>query len=749
MTFLASQPTEERQQLQLLQQTPGDPDAFKPGLFEGSGTAAAIGAGRVASVAAQLVNEPAYQLGALFTRPIDELFDTKATDWLDVELRQKSARLTASMAPDPMTTGTIGRILYGVVGIGTPAAAGAYFGGPAGAAALAGGFTGAGTFTDLTQQGVDPNTAAGAAALDTLLTAGGVALPAAIGGKVALNALLYGPGINVAQDLIAGQGTAALLESQGYTELAERYSEIDAEMLAADAILGAAFGWAGARAGRVPRGAMPTAVVDAAQVALDQRHVELDTAPGIPADMAALQAHTRALQSATEALLDGRPVEANALGATFVDKPVNPAYADDAMLQTLRESGLPDLIDEIGQLEGELERRGRMLPDEALPELPPAIPRDTKLSGLDAMIEDRLAQAISADLPGAINRYGRLPEAEGGKVLNTDLARELSGEYQADRTRSAAVHEPASWLVKEMYRRKLREAPAAGERGKVLFTAGGTGAGKTSAIEGIPAAARMKSSAQLVYDTNMNGLTSSVQKIEQALKAGKEVQILHVLRDPVEALVKGALPRAERTGRTVPIAKHAETHAGSADTLRALAAKYADHPMVNIQVIENLGGKGKQAIGSVASLDKVDYSNLTARLREALDKEYERGAISEAVYRGTAGKDAASAGLRRAADTAGGRADEAAGGNGRKAALGADRGGDAARAATQDGEPPGQQELTTAILADAPQLAIVDDAGESIPAAAALSDADRTIAQAEQDAPGFLAAVNCFMRNGA
>lgn len=751
MTFLATQPIEQRQQQQQLALTPGDPDAFKPGFFQGSGTAAATGLGRVVGIANQLAGEAEYQAGALFTRPVDELFDTKATQFLDEELRQGPAQLTASMTPDPQTTGTLGRILYGVVGVGVPTAVGGYLGGPVGAAALGGTFQSVGTYTDLTQQGVDPNTATGAALFEGTMTAIGVGLPGSIGGRAALSTLLYGPGINIAQDVVTGQGTAAWLESRGYTELADRYATIDAEMIAADIVLGAGFGYLSTRAARVPRGTVATGDVDAALTAMSQRHVEVDTAPGIPANYAAVQSHTHNLQVATEALLDGRAVEAQSLVGEFVPKPDNAAYSDDALLQAFRESGLPGLLDDVAGLEAELARRGRTLDDEPLPAMPAAIPRDGKLTGLDAAIEDRLARQITADLPGAIDRYGRLTESEGGKVLNTDVARELSADYQADRTRSAAVHEPASWLVKEMYRRKLREAPRAGEEPLVLFTGGGTGAGKTSAIEGIPSMRQIKATAQMIYDTNLNGLASSVTKIEQALKADKAVRIAFVVRDPVEALVKGALPRAERMGRTVPLAEHAKTHIGAAETLQKLAEKYADHPKVDFVVIDNTRGKGKAQPADIAFIATMDYSDLTKRLRAALDQEYERGTISEAVYRGTAGIDAASAGLRRAADAAEGRAGPAAARAVRDELQGArpaDDRGNGAQPELQDGEQAGLTAAADA-LADTPKLSIVDETGQPVPAAAMMADADRAIMQAEQDAPGYLAAINCFTRYGA
>lgn len=391
MTFLATQPTEQRQIGQQLAQTPGDPDGLEPGFFRGSGAAIATGLGRVGAIANQMAGEAEYQVGALFTRPLDELFDTELTGFLDEKLRRAPAQLTASMTPDPYTTGTLGQILYSVVGIGVPAAAGGVLGGPAGAAVLGGAFQAQGAFTDLTQQGVDPNTAAGAALFEGAMTGLGVGAPAAIGGKVALNALLYGPGINVTQGVITQQGTAAWLEARGYDELADRYAHIDAEMIAADVVLGLAFGWAGARANSVPRGTarLPLAEdVDTALAAVAQRHVEVDTAPGIPANMAAVQSHVRNLQAATEALLDGRPVETAPPEGAFVPKPARPEYSDSALLRAFEESGYPELLAETKALEAELAKRGRVVAEEPLPDLPAAMDRMEQRGGKLGRVTD-------------------------------------------------------------------------------------------------------------------------------------------------------------------------------------------------------------------------------------------------------------------------------------------------------------------------------------------------------------------------
>lgn len=372
MTFLFLDPREERQTQQRILATPSDPKGLEPGLFDNALGGAGTGVGRVGAVAGQLLGEVQYGLGSVFvTQPLDALFGTDMTGWLDENMRQAPRRLTASMVPDPISTGTVGNILYSLIGIGTPAVAGTVLGGPVGGAIAAGTFQGTGTYTDLTAQGVDPLTATGAAALDATLTGVGVGLPGAVGRSVAFNTFVFGPGVNVAQDLVAGQAMGAVLESRGYNELASRYSTIHGEMIAADIILGGVFGYAGARGNR-PKPAVRSATeaADVAMTAAAVKHVEIDTAPGLLADVAALQQHTRNLESATEALLDGRRVEVDPLDGPMVPKPDNPVYAPEALVRALRESGLPEMLDEVDALEAALAKRGIELTDEPLPEIP-------------------------------------------------------------------------------------------------------------------------------------------------------------------------------------------------------------------------------------------------------------------------------------------------------------------------------------------------------------------------------------------
>ena len=76
------------------------------------------------------------------------------------------------------------------------------------------------------------------------------------------------------------------------------------------------------------------------------------------------------------------------------------------------------------------------------------VPRATKLSKADRAIETRLANKVGNNYRESANEYQGIKDTNNGQIINTDTARELSPDYLADRTKAAAVHEPASHFVK-------------------------------------------------------------------------------------------------------------------------------------------------------------------------------------------------------------------------------------------------------------------------------------------------------------
>jgi len=244
----------------------------------------------------------------------------------------------------------------------------------------------------------------------------------------------------------------------------------------------------------------------------------------------------------------------------------------------------------------------------------------------------------------AVQEYHALAEKDapglGDRILNTDIARELSKDYLADRSQSAAVHEPASTFIKELYARRLAAETPTGRAPVVLFTAGGTGAGKSTGMT-LQENKGMVAKADVIYDTNMNTYGSGAKKIDQALASGRDVQVLFVHRDAVDALVSGALPRAMRqekqfgSGRTVPLAEHAKTHEGAYTTVKAIGENYAATGRVSVNVVDNSRGRGGAKVSSLSEISQPKVS--MEALKGALNEQFKAGKISSTVYTGFAG----------------------------------------------------------------------------------------------------------------
>ena len=284
------------------------------------------------------------------------------------------------------------------------------------------------------------------------------------------------------------------------------------------------------------------------------------------------------------------------------------------------------------------------------------IAKAKNLSPRQREVEAKFAAYLESHTDEAIARY----REKFGKEINTDNARELSADYapggmeaedaatRAARAEfSAAVHEPSSALTKEIYRRELQNRPKASERNQVVFTGGGAGAGKTTSIHQVEALERAVDAAQIVVDTTLSGLRSSMERIQQALDAGKEVSIIYVYRDPVESFVGGVLPRAERNGRTLPLDAYIETHMGAPEVLQKIADAYKGDKRVEIAVIDNSRGRGAAALADLNFVRRVagkyTREELKAKLVRALEDAYEKGkrgekeGISEIIYRGFKG----------------------------------------------------------------------------------------------------------------
>lgn len=274
------------------------------------------------------------------------------------------------------------------------------------------------------------------------------------------------------------------------------------------------------------------------------------------------------------------------------------------------------------------------------------------LSPEERQVEARFAAYLEAHTDKAIARYIK----QYGKEINTDNVRELSSDYApggmdaedpgtvAARTRwGDAVHEPASALNREIYRRALQRDPTPGARKQVVFTAGGAGAGKTTSIRNLSDISQAVEAAEIVYDTVLSNFRSAAQRIDQALAAGRMVSIIFIYRDPIDSFVGGLLPRAQRTGRTLPLEIFLNSHVGAIQTFPQLVEKYKEDRRVATAIIDNSRGLGNAVLSDLAFLETMarKYSRevLKTRLLQALEDAYETGkkggknGISEAIYR--------------------------------------------------------------------------------------------------------------------
>lgn len=252
-------------------------------------------------------------------------------------------------------------------------------------------------------------------------------------------------------------------------------------------------------------------------------------------------------------------------------------------------------------------------------------------------VEKRFADAVRAEPDEYLRRYDELPETRGGKVVNTDEARALWHEYDADNDsrslNAKAVHEPSSWLAKAKWDQLLAKPP---EKGRVMLLGGGGGSGKTSSLGDI--APGFESNYDAIYDTTLANQKKAVDAVEQAIASGRSVVISYTARAPLDSIINGIIPRAAKKGRTVPLDIAAQAHRDAPNVVKALVERYADDDRVIFQFVDNTRGPNEARLVLRPDLPAFDYNGLEGRAFDAAREAYEQGKISETVLRGLIGE---------------------------------------------------------------------------------------------------------------
>ncbi|WP_440864525.1 hypothetical protein [Symbiopectobacterium purcellii] len=278
------------------------------------------------------IGAPATELLSPIAKRVDEYAGTDIQGYLDEQLGivRKNIEL---QTPDPTVTTVTGQILNGLGDVMSRAGVGVLSGGVAGGAVLAGGTEAIFLDDEGRRKGLDAETSAGRAVIEGVTLGLGAAMPAAPYAKTLLSRLASGAVSNTALGIAQRGITGAYLEDRGYQDMARQYKVWDATALIADTVLGAAFG------GFAHAGAPATpAAVDAALTARNAQYFREDTAPGLPADMASNVAHQRALDTASEQLNSGEPVDVSGVegvfDANFIGRELPSIKPDDASAQS-------------------------------------------------------------------------------------------------------------------------------------------------------------------------------------------------------------------------------------------------------------------------------------------------------------------------------------------------------------------------------------------------------------------------------
>ena len=108
--------------------------------------------------------------------------------------------------------------------------------------------------------------------------------------------------------------------------------------------------------------------------------------------------------------------------------------------------------------------------------------------------------------------YAQLPGTDAGHVIDVDMVRELSPQYRADRSQAARIHRAASDLSKELFAQALARPVAQGRDPMVVFTAGGGGSGKSTAIRQL----LDKGRADVTLDGTLSKLERACQQVQAA-----------------------------------------------------------------------------------------------------------------------------------------------------------------------------------------------------------------------------------------
>lgn len=252
--------------------------------------------------------------------------------------------------------------------------------------------------------------------------------------------------------------------------------------------------------------------------------------------------------------------------------------------------------------------------------------RSGGLTKRESKIEGNFYRAVDKHTDKLVNRY----KSKNGWMIDPDKVKELDPNFREDSNLAGAVHEPSSKLAKIIFKRALEEKAKNGDTTPTVFTAGGSGSGKSTTLPHALKALGAKSAKEggVIYDSVLSSPKSAKARIDQALAATKgDVAITYTNADIEKALIQNAL-----RSRSVTIDTLMHAHVGASDTLRQLAEHYKDNPRVKFNVMNNRGTIDEIAAGTIADVPEYERFTLRNQLVGVAQGLLDEGAIDQAKF---------------------------------------------------------------------------------------------------------------------
>lgn len=179
--------------------------------------------------------------------------------------------------------------------------------------------------------------------------------------------------------------------------------------------------------------------------------------------------------------------------------------------------------------------------------------------------------------------YNAVPETHGGKVLGTDLAREVLPEYNTPEGRARYTGITTTTASQYSKDRLWREIHHRGDREGLLFTAGGPASGKSTVVND-----KLIKSNDLIYDGTLRDTDWAIKNLEAASTNGWKSAVVSVQR-PIRLAAISTIQRALIEGRAFALSDLPLAHYSAQKSAIKIAKHFSNDPHVDVRFYLNNG----------------------------------------------------------------------------------------------------------------------------------------------------------------